>query len=416
MANALKTVSIIAKESLRLLENNLVAAKIFNRGYEEDFAKRVNGYNVGDTVTIKRNTQFTVVDGATLGSVQDITQGSTTLTLDKRKHVPFQLTTKELTTDFNIDRLSEDVLAPAMIQLANIIETDTLALYKQVPSWVGTPGQVINSFDDFAAAGERLDVMAVPMNDRNAILSPRDKRGMASQQTALYIQGAAQDAYRKGKLGEIDGTDTYMAQNVQTHVVGVATGTPAVNGAAQVSTYAAVKDTWTQTLVTDGWTNSTTGILLEGDVFTIAGVYDVNPVSRATLTHLKQFVVRADANSGASTGPATLTISPPIITSGAFQNVSAAPADNALLTVLGTGGVGYSQNIFAHRDAFAMACVPLYLPEDGVVSSRATHKNFSIRIAKQYSISTDATIWRADVLYGVKAIQPWLATRGSGTA
>lgn len=416
MANSIKTVSIIAKESLRLLENNLVAAKIFNRGYEEDFSKKVNGYNVGDAVTIKRNTQFTVVDGATLGTVQDIVQGSTTLTLDKRKHVPFQLTTKELTTDFNIDRLSTDVLEPAMIQLANQIESDTLSLYKQVPNWVGTPGQVINSFDDFAAPGERLDVLAVPMDNRAAILSPRDKRGMLSQQTALYIQQAASEAYRKGTLGQINDFDTYMAQNVQVHTVGVATGTPVVNGAAQVSTYANVKDTWTQSLVTSGWTNSTTGILLEGDVFTIAGVFDVNPVSKATQTHLKQFVVRADANSGASTGPATLTISPPIITSGAFQNVSAAPANSAAITVLGSGGVGYAQNLFAHRDAFAMACVPLYLPQDGVVSSRATHKNFSIRIVKQYDISSDATVWRADVLYGIKAIQPWLAARASGAA
>lgn len=416
MSNSLKVVSIIAKESLRLLENNLVAAKIMNRGYEAEYSKTVNGYNVGDTITIKRNTEFEVADGAALGSIQDITQGSMTLQLSKRKHIPFQLSTKEMTTDFNLDRVSEDVLAPAMIKLANQIEQDALGLYKQVPNWVGTPGQVVNSFDDFAAGTERLNELAVPMDQRYAVLSPRDNRGMVSTQTGLYIQQAASEAYRKGRLGEIDGADTYMAQNVVTHVVGTATGTPLVAGASQTSAYADVKDTWTQTLNTDGWTNSVTGILKEGDVFTIADVYDVNPVSKAQLPHLKQFVVRADANSGASTGPAALTISPPIITSGAFQNVSAAPADNAAITVLGSGGGRYRQNMIMHRDAFALACVPLYLPTDGAVASRATKNNFSIRIVKQYDISTDATVFRADVLYGLKAIQPWLATRLSGTA
>src|SRR5687768_17035265 len=136
----------------------------------------------------------------------------------------------------------------------------TLFRSKDIPSWVGTPGQVINSYTDFAKGPERMDELANPTDGRGAVLSPADHWGLLGSQTSLYIQDAAKGAYRKGSLGEIGGVDTYMSQNVPTHTVGVATGTPLVKGAGQTSTYANVKDTGTQELITDGWTASTTGI------------------------------------------------------------------------------------------------------------------------------------------------------------
>ncbi len=42
MANSTLTADIIAKEAVMILENNLVMAKNVFRGYEEDFAKKVN--------------------------------------------------------------------------------------------------------------------------------------------------------------------------------------------------------------------------------------------------------------------------------------------------------------------------------------------------------------------------------------
>lgn len=413
MANSVLTPSIIAKEATMILENELGMAKSVYRGYEKEFSNSVNGYRVGDTITIKKPTDFTVRDGAT-ASIQDVTEGSTSITVNKQKGIDFQFSSLELTLD--IKELSERVIKPAMVQLANQVDRDLLALYKNVPQWVGTPGQTVNSFADFAKAPERLDTTAVPMGDRTAFLSPSDHWGLVGNQTGLYVERIANGAYREGSLGNIGGVGTFMTQNIQTHTVGVATGTPLVNGGSQTSTYASVKDTMTQTLNTDGWTNSTTGILKAGDVFTIAGVYDVNPVTKATLPHLKQFVVTADADSGASTGPAALTIYPAIIVSGAFQNVSAAAADNAAITVLGTGGTGYAQNLVFHKNAFALAMVPMVAPPGAVDVARESYKGTSVRIIPYYDGTNDVSKWRADILYGVKAVDPRLAVRLSGTA
>lgn len=412
MSNSVITPTIFAKEATMILNNNLVMAKQVYRGLESDFGSAVNGYEPGDTISMRKPTDFTVRDGAT-ASNQDVVEGKVALTVDKQKGVDFSFTSKELT--LNIKDLSERVIKPAMIQLANQVERDVMAMYSSVPNWVGTPGQAINSFADFAAGPQRMDELAVPA-DRSAVLSPADNWGLIGSQTNLFIQGAANAAYREGSLGRIAGVDTYSAQNVPTHTVGVATGTPLVNGAAQTSAYIDVKDTGTQTLVTDGWTNSTTGIVKAGDVFTIAGVYAVNPVTKATLPFLRQFVVKADADSGATTGPATLTISPAIITSGAFQNCSAAPADNAVITVMGTGGTGYRQNMVFHKNAFALAMVPLIKPEGAVNVARESFEGTSVRVIPYYTGSSDVSAWRLDILYGTKAIDPRLATRLSGAA
>lgn len=413
MANTTLTADIIAKEATMILDNNLVMAKQVYRGYEEEYNNKVNGYSVGETVSIRKPTDFTVRSGSVAVS-QDVVEGKTSMVIDQKFGIDFEFTSNDLT--LRINELSERVIKPAMVQLANQVDRSLMGLYAQVPSWVGTPGQVINSYGDFAKAPERLDEYAVPMSDRSAVLSPADHWALLGAQTGLYITDPAKGAYREGSLGKIGGVDTYMAQNVPTHTVGVATGTPLVNGAAQNVTYDSVKNTNTQSLVTDGWTVSTAGILKAGDVITIAGVFAVNPVTKATLPFLKQFVVTADAASGITTGPATLTISPAIIASGAFQNVSAAPADNAAITVSGTGGTGYRQNMVFHKNAFALAMVPLEIPVASVGAARQSYNGTSVRIIPTYDGVNDVSKWRADILFGVKAIDPRLATRFSGTA
>lgn len=409
MANTVLTPDIIAKEALMILDNELVMAKNVHRGHEKDFTS-VNGYEVGDTVSIRKPTDFTVRTGATASS-QDVVEGKTSITVDTMKGVDFSFTSTELTLD--IKDLSERVIRPAMVQLANTVDADLLSLYKQVPNWAGTPGQTINSFADFAKGPERLDELAVPQ-DRAAVLSPADNWGLVGSQTGLYIQGAANEAYRKGSLGQLAGVDTFMAQNVQTHTVGAHGGTPLINGAAQNVAYSTVKDTGTQSLVTDGWTASA-AVLKEGDVFTIANVFAVNPVTKATLPFLRQFVVRSDVTAD-GTGNATLTISPPIISSGAQQTVSAAPADNAAITVLGTASTGYRQNLIFNKKAFALCMVPLVAPPGAVDVARQSYKGTSVRLIPYYTGSSDTSAWRLDILYGKKAIDPRLATRISGTA
>ena len=413
MANTTLTADIIAKEAIMILDNELVMAKKVFRGYENEFDKSVNGYKVGETISIRKPTDFTVRDGAVMAT-QDVVEGKTTITVDKRKGIDFKFTSQDLT--LKIGELSERVIKPAMIQLANQIDADLMALYKDVPSWVGTPTPPINSYADFAKGPERMDEYANPTDGRCAVLSPADHWGLLGSQTALYMQDVAKGAYRKGSLGEIGGVDTYMSQNVPTHTVGSAATASAVADAAAGSgvlstTYEATKDTGYMYLSTDGWDAST---LKQGDILELSNVYAVNPVTKATLAFRKQFVVLEDTVTAA--GDTAIKIAPPIIPTGAFKNVSAVPVDcTTTIAKVGTGGTGYRQNMMFHKNAFALVSVPLISPPGAVEVARQSYKGTNVRVIPVYDGVNDESAWRLDILYGVKTLDARLAHRISGT-
>lgn len=407
MSNATLTIDVIAKEALMHLENNLVLAKLVHRGYEDEFGNAMNGYEAGETVSIRRPTDFVVRDGAT-ASNQDVVEGKVSLTVDQQKGVDFGFTSKELT--LNIKDLGERVIKPAMIQLANKVDTDLLSLYKYVPNWAGTAGQAINSFADFGKGPQLLDEYAVPQEGRVAVLCPSDHWALLGSQTAMYIQDAARGAYRTASLGMIGGVDTYMAQNVAAHTVGSDVTTVTVNQAitSATTTYASVKDAgFTQSITIAG------GNLNPGDVFTVEDVNAVNPVGKQNLGFLKQFTVISYAAN-------TLVFYPAMIWSGPFQNVAVTSGVSDLntkaITAVGTAATAYRQNMVFHKNAFALAMVPMVKPPGAVEVSRQSHNGISVRLIPTYDGTNDRSNFRLDLLYGFKAIDPRLATRLSGTA
>lgn len=415
MANTTLTASIIAKAAVAILDNELVMAKKVFRGYEDDINKKVNGYEVGDTLSIRKPTDYTVRDGATMNA-QNVTEGKTTIVVNKRKGIDFKFTSQDLT--LNIKELSERVIRPAMVQLANQVDVDLHALYKNVPNWVGTPGQLVNSFADFAKAPERLDEGAVPQDDRCAVLSPADHWGLVGSQTALYVDTIAKPAYRSGSIGMIGNVDTYMTQNTATHTTGSRSGSTLIDLSITSSTisYADVKDTNVQTIHIDGLGGATQTVKA-GDVFTIDGVYDVNPVTKAPLSFLKMFTVTTDATAAGS--ETDLIISPAMIWDGAFKNVDVqgvTDLNNQPVTFIGSASTNYRQNMVFHKNAFALVSVPLVSPPGAVDVGRQTYKGTSVRVIPVYDGMSDESAWRLDILYGTKAVDPRLATRLSGTA
>lgn len=408
MPNSLITPSMIAKEALMQLENNLVFANRVHREYVKEFSG-----GQGSTVSIRRPVKFQTSNGATL-AIQDVDEKATNISVDQRKHVAWEFSTQDLT--LSIEEYSERYIKPAAITLAQTVDRSIASLYTSVWNAVGTPGTTPNSFASVALAAQRLDEMAVEMADRTMAVNPAAAYAIANNQTTLNAVGdVRRTAYERANVGMIANFDMYQSQNISTHTVGPLGGTPLVNGGTQAVTYAAaVGATWSQTLITDGWTAAAAQRLRAGDVFTIANVFAVNPVpgegAKMVMPYLQQFTVLANANSDAS-GNLTATISPPIITSGPHQTVSAAPADNAAITVLGAANANIPVNMGFHKNAFALVTVPLDMPDGAAFKARESYNGLSMRVIKDYDIVNDTDRIRLDILYGVKAIYPDLACR-----
>lgn len=411
MANNTLTADVVAKIALPILENELGILNKMYRAHESEFDSTVNGYKKGDTIRIRRPADFTVRTGATASS-QDVIEGNTSLVVDQQIGIDFQFASTDLT--LKVEDMGERIIKPAMSNLVNTLALDVLTqMYRGTYNYVGAPGTRISSFAAFSKAPERLDELAAPNDQRGAVLCPSDFWGMVGSNTALYSPGIVQQALRTGELGDLGNLSTWMSAVVPSHTVGPLGGTPLINGAAQNVTYDTVKLTWAQSLITDGWTAAAASRLKQGDVFTIANVFMVNPKTKATTSILQQFVVNADVSSDGS-GNLTANISPPIIISGPYQTVNAAPADNAAITVLGTASTAYRQNLAFHKNAMALAVVPMEMPAAAYGASRQSYKGLSVRVIPTYDGTNDISKWRLDLLYGRRLIDPRVVTRFAG--
>ena len=388
-SNVLLTPSLISKETLVILENNLVAAGKVNRQFENQFVK------IGTTLSIRKPNKFVVTSGPGL-QIQNITEPQTSITISNQKHVDFLFSSQELT--LVIEEFSERYLKPAAAKLANQVDYDVLSNYSQVFNEVGTPGTVPNNFSFLAAVGQRMDEGAVPQDGRVLILNPAANWAMATALSTLYVRSVAEPAL-KGYLAAIANFEIYMDQNIQVQTVGAYVGAGRTSVGGQIGA----------SITTDNWTGSVTGLLNLGDVINIAGVHSVNPESLQSTGALQDFVVTAQVNS--SSGTATIPIYPAITVTGPYQTVDAAPINHAAITVKGTASTSYAQNIAFVRDAFGLVTVPLELPDGVDFKAREMFKNISMRIVRQYDINNDVTPTRIDILYGTATFYPELAVR-----
>jgi hypothetical protein len=410
MANTLVTPDIIAKVSLAHLDNALVMKKLVNNNYSDEFTK------VGSTINVRRPVQFEVRSGA-VANMQAVQEVTVPVTMDRQIGVDFEFSSVDMT--LTVEEWGDRYAKPAMIQLANKIDRDLNGLYTNVWNWVGTPGQTINSFSDYALAPQRLMEGAVP-DPLVGTLSPADHFGLAgSFANNVFSTSITEEAIKRARVPMVAGVDTYVSQNVTTLTTGTRTGgAPLTNGTTQTTTFLTSGGAFTQSLICDGFTAAQT--IAAGDVFTLgtlaAGVVAINPVTKQSLGRLQQFTVTEAATVDGS-GNVTLTISPPLITSGPQQTVSLTKAntDGMALTFAGAASTGFAQNMVFNKDAFLFVSRPLWMPEAAVNGAQRSYKGISARVIPTYDATNDVGGWRFDILYGVKAVYPALATRVSGT-
>jgi hypothetical protein len=399
VANSLLTIDMITRKSLEILENNLVLTRNVNRQYDDSFA--VQGAKIGSTLRIRLPDRALVTDGAAL-QVQDDNEQYTTLSVASQKHIGINFTTAELT--MQLDDFAERVLKPRISQLASSIDADVANAYKSLYQSVGTPGTTPATALVLLQGHQKLNEMAAPMQPRYATVNPAANASLVDGLKGLFNPTSTiSRQFKSGMMGEgVLGYDEInMSQSIVNHSTGTRATTLAVNGA--ISTQGA------STIALDGDSGSAT--LKAGDVFTIAGVYAVNPQTRQSTGSLQQFVVTADAT--ASSGAwSSVSISPAIYTAAhALATVDAFPADNAVVTVLGSASTNYAQNLVYHKDAIAFATADLLMPQGVDMASRQVHNGISMRIVRQYDINNDRMPCRVDVLYGYSVIRPQMGVR-----
>lgn len=401
MANTLLTIDMITNEALAVLENNLSFTKNVNREFDDYFGKE--GAQIGDTLNIRKPVRYTTRTGPAL-QVQNSTETYTTVTLTQ-KGCDMAFSTKDLT--LAISQFSDRFLKPALASVANTIDYDGMALAKSVYQSVGTAGTTPADLMTYLQAGVKLDNAAAPNDDmRAAVLNPIAQATLVDALKGLFNDTSeVSKQYRDGTMGRTAGLKFSRDQNVYVHTAGTL-------DAATSLTVNTAPSSGASSISIAGFTAGDT--LAVGDVFTIAGVYSVNPQSRQTTGQLQQFVVTTAVT--ATAGANTVTFSPSIVydpTGQQNQNVNSLPSAGAAVTLYASSGVVSPQNLVFHRDAFTVACADLILPRgvDMAARKRSPRLNMSMRAVTAYDVNNDRLPTRIDILYGWSAMRPELACR-----
>ena len=399
MSNTLVTCSIVAKESLAILENILSFSTMVNRDWEAEFSSNMSrGYAPGQTINIKKPPRYTYRAGR-VAVPQATVESTVPLTLSQGG-ADLNFTSIERT--LSLTKL-EDKLQAAMATVANEIDRQGLQLahyntFNALNAAGTLPTTQALALAAITDCNRRLDEMGAPRDKQRGFVMGPALNGAAIQGFAglFNAQSAISKQFGSGLMVDSLGLAYAMDQNVDTHTNGAATATN-INGAGQTGS--------TITVVAVAG-----GTLTKGTVITLPGVFAVNPQSRTSTGVLAQFVVTADVALGATSIP----ISPAIVTSGAFQNVTASPTTAQPYVIVGSASTSYQCNTAFHKDAFTLAMVPMWAPPGGkgvIDVAQETYKGYTIKVTEFYDGVNDNSIMRLDVLFGWAATYPELSVK-----
>jgi hypothetical protein len=395
VANTFLSPTIITREALRILHANLNFISNINKQYDDQFANAGASPSgkIGPTLTIRMPNQFSVRTGSAL-SIQDVTETSQVLTVSTQKGVDFTFSSQDLT--LTIDEFSARYLKPAMAVLATNIEADALSMVLDVYNAVDDNAATL-SYKDIALGRKLLQQYLAPDDgERCGIMNSGHVVSFLDAIKGFFNpQEAVSKPYLLGKIGKVNGINTFentVLNPFQSGTAAAATGyTATLTSGSNLAALITGANTFTK-----------------GDIVTFSTVNAVDPETKANRGFLQQFVVTAAYAGGAG----NLSISPTPVTTGPTQNVTNVGAGLTVAKVGGGASALYAQSMLFHPEAFTFVTADLIdVSKLGAWGSRQVMDGISMRIARQYNISTDTIPCRIDVLYGYKTLRPQLAAR-----
>ncbi|MET8430156.1 P22 phage major capsid protein family protein [Nocardia sp. NPDC004860] len=235
MANTLLTPSVIARQVLANLYENLCMVPLVYTDVSQEWA----GQKIGSTVTIRKPATFVAntFDPASPSiTIQNATETGVQVTLDTHKDVSFAISSADLT--LRLEDFDQQFLAPAAESLAQAVDRAIIATQKaaftQVAGDEYFPGTTTGAHDNWKhpetliEADRLLNIANVPASDRAAVIGPTTRAQWLGTDWLKFAEhSGSTDALRQGSLGrQLLGFDTYMTQNIVQPAGSPATGQP----------------------------------------------------------------------------------------------------------------------------------------------------------------------------------------------
>lgn len=413
MANVLLPVHAqdITDKALMSFKNHCILARYVDRQYDKLWGQ--SGAKRGTTINLRYPPQYELRRGDK-AEPQGSNETYFPVTLGSPIGVDLDFTSQELL--LTVDDFMNRFVKKAALPIANGVDSDIAQLYKKVNTFVGTPGVPPTDIETYLAATTALANNGAPVegDEWSMIINYKSSQKIVKALSGQYNpQGVISKIFESARMFEAVGYKWSQDQNIALHTVGAQTNSVLVNTPTTPASGNSV--------VVDN-AGSITNAWKEGDIVSFDGVYGIkaNSVplggSGESTGELMQFVITQDITS--SGGAATLVFSPPMITQGAFQNVTNVPADNAAVYTFGSATSAYhgavsGQNLAFNKGAFVLGAVDLPLPGGMDMASRTTDEDtkFSIRFLRGFDINENVFISRLDFLHVAACPRPQFAVR-----
>ena len=409
MSNTLKFIDMVAREAQAIAHEKLSFIGTVDKQYDDSFAQK--GAKIGSALRVRKPNQYTRTQGSRVMDIQDQDEAVQSITLATQDHVDMRFNSAELTLDTDsvddVARFSKRYIQPAMSVLTSGIEGDFLAYATKATYQVaGTAGSAINSLVAPGAARAKLNQSLAPKGERYIQMDSVTMGALVNGVAAYFNpSNAIAEQYREGLVARTSMADYYENERVWT-----LTNSNDVTGTTDAA--AQVTDGGTTVDMADTITNA-----VVGSVFTIAGVYDCHPETKAAYPHLKQFTVTANSSGLCTVSPATiLTGARKNVCSSTGANLATTDFNSKTLTFVGAASTSYMQSLMYHKEAFQFVSADLPLMDDAHKCTRKVQDGLSLRCWIASDIRNDELLMRIDILYGFAALRPEWSCRMIGSA
>lgn len=397
--NTIITHDIIAKDAAKMFLEDATFTRSINRDREQEFGKDRQGYTAGESVRIKIPPTPIVTDGdvwSASDAAKNAKEETVLLKVDTPKHVGLKFGSIEQALKFgdysSTGGYRDRFLKPAVKALVSVVEADLLMrAITIVNNFVSNAGALttLTPFDNARAALQRN---LAPGDNRKALITSNMNVGLVTASRQLFNPNTEiSKQYKEGYIGQYGGFEFHEHQSLYRTTNGNKVSGVTVSGAAQTG----------GVLTIAGVANADT--FKAGQIFSIAGVNLLHPLTKQDTGVQAQFVVLADATMGGTTG--SLQIYPNIVPQGtANATVTASPASGAGLVFVGASGQVIEQALAYHGDAFAAAFVPQPILA-GCKGSSFDAGTFSLRVMTFGDGANNFEGTRIDVLYGFTGVR-----------
>lgn len=388
-----------------IFQNNLLAKDLVTWNKFSGEMNDRNALTVVEQVVPDYTTTFTTNGVADLtGGVQDTTFGSEQFKIDQTINSSMGWGDFVKIRDLDSARESE-ALKAAALRLATDIDSYIIGFAtKASNNWLGDGTTDVGEWVDIAAGYTRLKAEGVEDTNTVAILDYADWQALGSDALAdnASLTDVGEGVYRAGFSGKLAGIPTRFTQQLPTLTTGTRLQTSALTAgtADSATTYASVAISGapgqfkSQILNMDIGSASET--LVDGEVFTISGVFAYDNRAKKALPHLQQFRVIGDWT--ASSGAVAPRVYPAIITSGPFQTVAQAAGNTAAVNFIGAPSTVLKPRLIANKSAIVVNTADLIMPATGEGSRKSLTKvPLSVRMWKHSDFNTGAHSIRFDV-------------------